>query len=191
MEQDSYLGLVRDRTGLSYDMLKRELVEGAQPAHTDGQSGLDSSFGKSTDLLDFLSAEDRAAYFVLASRLFRKDYAEGVSLPATDNPFFRLVSDYLEACRQEGKAPVFGELYAVEGIDNFSRELQKLHSVQFTDTDADAKYFADCLTELNKTRLKTQIKALNDAYETETDAQKKLAIAVELSALTRKNSDKN
>lgn len=191
VEQDSYLGLVRDRTGLSYDMLKRELVEGAQPAHTDGQSGLDSSFGKSTDLLDFLSAEDRAAYFVLASRLFRKDYAEGVSLPATDNPFFRLVSDYLEACRQEGKAPVFGELYAVEGIDNFSRELQKLHSVQFTDTDADAKYFADCLTELNKTRLKTQIKALNDAYETETDAQKKLAIAVELSALTRKNSDKN
>lgn len=82
-------------------------------------------------------------------------------------------------------------MYAVEGIDNFSRELQKLHSVQFTDTDADAKYFADCLTELNKTRLKTQIKALNDAYETETDAQKKLAIAVELSALTRKNSDKN
>ena len=189
VEQDSYLGLVRDRTGLSYDMLRRELLSDGDSA--DVESGADARPEYAADLLDFSSAEDRAAYFVLASRLFRKDYAEGVSLPETDNPFFRLVSDYLEDCRKEGKAPVIGELYAVEGIDNFSRELQKLHSVQFTDTDADAKYFADCLTELNKTRLKTQIKALNDAYETETDAQKKLAIAVELSALTRKNSDKN
>lgn len=189
VEQDSYLGLVRDRTGLSYDMLRRELLSDGDSA--DVESGADARPEYAADLLDFSSAEDRAAYFVLASRLFRKDYAEGVSLPETNNPFFRLVSDYLEDCRKEGKAPVIGELYAVEGIDNFSRELQKLHSVQFTDTDADAKYFADCLTELNKTRLKTQIKALNDAYETETDAQKKLAIAVELSALTRKNSDKN
>lgn len=93
VEQDSYLGLVRDRTGLSYDMLRRELLSDGDSA--DVESGADARPEYAADLLDFSSAEDRAAYFVLASRLFRKDYAEGVSLPETDNPFsvwFRIIS---------------------------------------------------------------------------------------------------
>ena len=130
-------------------------------------------------------------YFVLASCLMRKDYAAGCSVPRTDNPFFRLVADYLAECKSLGKQPVFGELYALEGIDAFSEELKRLVSVQFNDADSDAEYFADCLSELNKIRLRSQIKALSEAYEAEKDQARKTSILVELSALTRQKTDNN
>lgn len=88
VEQDSYLGLIRDRTGLSYDMLKRELVGGGSSTETADDSGvLDGRNAVAYNLLNFLTAEDRAMYFVLASCLMRKDYAAGCAVPRTDNPF--------------------------------------------------------------------------------------------------------
>lgn len=89
------------------------------------------------------------------------------------------------------QAACFGELYALEGIDAFSEELKRLVSVQFNDADSDAEYFADCLSELNKIRLRSQIKALSEAYEAEKDQARKTSILVELSALTRQKTDNN
>ena len=191
VEQDSYLGLIRDRTGLSYDMLKRELVGGSSTETADDSGVLDGRNAVADNLLNFLTAEDRAMYFVLASCLMRKDYAAGCAVPQTDNPFFRMVADYLAECKSLGKQPVFGELYALEGIDAFSEELKRLVSVQFNDADSDAEYFADCLSELNKIRLRSQIKALSEAYEAEKDQARKTSILVELSALTRQKTDNN
>lgn len=191
VEQDSYLGLIRDRTGLSYDMLKRELVGGSSSETADDSGVLDGRNAVADNLLNFLTAEDRAMYFVLASCLMRKDYAAGCAVPRTDNPFFRMVADYLAECKSLGKQPVFGELYALEGIDAFSEELKRLVSVQFNDADSDAEYFADCLSELNKIRLRSQIKALSEAYEAEKDQARKTSILVELSALTRQKTDNN
>ena len=191
VEQDSYLGLIRDRTGLSYDMLKRELVGGSSTETADDSGVLDGRNAVADNLLNFLTAEDRAMCFVLASCLMRKDYAAGCAVPQTDNPFFRMVADYLAECKSLGKQPVFGELYALEGIDAFSEELKRLVSVQFNDADSDAEYFADCLSELNKIRLRSQIKALSEAYEAEKDQARKTSILVELSALTRQKTDNN
>lgn len=87
VEQDSYLGLIRDRTGLSYDMLKRELVGGSSTETADDSGVLDGRNAVADNLLNFLTAEDRAMYFVLASCLMRKDYAAGCAVPQTDNPF--------------------------------------------------------------------------------------------------------
>lgn len=188
VEQDSYLRVVCERTGLAYDMLKRELID-EEPTK------------KSTDFAEqaaeingFPTGEEKAFYFVLASFLTDKEYTYGVPIPSHAGEFFDLVSTYIEACKKDGKKAILGGLDQIDGMENFSSELKELRSVQFNDNSTDAKYFVECLDKIEEIRLRTQIKALQEDYETETDEGKKSNILIKIAALSarmHKKSDKN
>lgn len=166
--REELLKQVRNVSGISYEALKRDLENG-----TDTVTKVETvpEISIKTDAGDGIT---RAERFILASLIYNKKYAEnyGFDLYFTnetrekisDELAFGSVdpSELLKAVGDEGTEELNAVLTAGEKIFG---------------TQAEEKYYKDCVLTVKRSNLENEIKELNKLYEAEIDLAKRQAIA--------------
>ncbi len=184
-EQDDLLKIVRDKTGVTFEALKRELrtLEGdleVKPVET-----IMTVNEESDDKLV------RASRFILSSYLFGKPYAYETDINDIDFilPSHKDIKGYIDSRLQEGRTVRFNDLYEVID-DEHKEELSKIAGLEVDENkDFDqAKYFFDCIRTLKVDLLDKRISELQRLYKNETDIERRREIVTEMSAILKQKN---
>ena len=180
VEREAYLPMVRDKSGLSLDSLKRDLYDVNRSKREEKSPVIDFSKPK-------LAKADQAYYtsarYVLSAILSSRDYVwTGESLCE----YFILSShkdiyNYCVLCHESQKNIVAGNLYGV--VDD--EELNAVLATPLSQGDdvSEAKFFAQCVSKLRKIYLDKSIKAITEKIKSTTNEQEKKELLLELNSL--------
>ena len=148
-EREIYLKLIREISGISTEILKRDLMNLDLPSNS---TKLKEKF-KPSILTDNVY---KSQLFILASLLHKKPYAYFVEMNNFNEFAFQSVYEYLKYCKENNKEPIVGAVF--EGIDCSDTELNKIVNFVFDNDTVSTKYFEDCVKILkldNLTKLQT------------------------------------
>lgn len=180
-EKEDLLKLVRDKTGITYQSLERDLeglpetvrTETVQPIRQVEESGD-----------KFLRAER----FVLAAKLFSAEYAQTFDLQSVRfaDGTHRAIAEYVIACEKNGEKVRPSDLFDVLEPDapEFNAILDLNYGDKLTGNVA-KRFFDDCVDTLKKEAIGAKIKELSDEFTKETDVKKRTELAQRISELTR------
>ncbi len=164
--REELLKKLRDRSGITYESLKRDLENG-NLVTTDVQVDFKVPTVKSDN-------NARAERFVLLSFIKKRPYANGLEDLYFSNETRNKILDKL----------IDGEELRTEDLVSFveESELVELNEIlvagdNIFDKEFEEKYFSDCVAIIKRTNLEDEIKALNVAYVKENDMQKRREIA--------------
>ncbi len=180
-EQDILLKQLRDKTGISYEYLSRELTSKPQmiKAVKDEVKRKDNS-----------TKIEKASRFVIASYLFGAKYADG---DASQIPFcnevHEIIANYIKSkyLLEERIQPA--ELF--EFFEEDSKEYAELNFIfDLNDGnklagEVNERYFNDCVRQLKISRITSQIDVLKAQAQKENEIAKKLSIASEIQRLLK------
>ena len=179
-EQEELLKILRDKTGITYESLSRDLRSGETekaPPKAEVQTRKDTS-----------TVTVKASRFVIASYLFGARYAQG---EAAEIPYCSGVHDIIakyittkklmEERIQPSELFEFFEENTPE-FDELSRILDYSDGEKLTGEVAE-KYFNDCITKLRINDIDGKISALKVKSDGESEIAVKIAIASEIQRL--------
>ena len=180
-EQEELLKGLREKTGITYESLKRDLNSAdkpppAKPVQTVRKDNADATL--------------KASRFVIAAYLFGAKYAED---DINEIPFVSethdIIAKYISTKKMLEERVQPAELFEFfeENADEYA-ELTRI--LDYNGGDAltgrhSEKYFKDCVTKLKLEELDKRIKALTSLIEAESDGQKRKALAVRLNGLIK------
>ena len=180
VEKEAYLPIVRQKSGLSLDSLKRDLYDVKRIKSGDTPPVIDTKKPK-------LPASDQAYYtsarYILSAMLSSRDYVwTGEAL----SEYFVLsahkdIYNYCLLCHDAGKDIVAGNLYGVVDDDELNAVLATPLS-QGEDV-SEARFFAQCVAKLRKMYLDKRITAITARIKETTDEQEKKELLGELNLL--------
>ena len=180
VEREAYLPMIRERSGLSLDALKRDLYDTKREKKEETPPIIDKKKGK-------LPTADQGYYtssrYILSAMLSNRDYVwTGEAL----SEYFVLSAhkdmyNYCLLCHDAKKEIVAGNLYGV--VDD--EELNAVLATPLSQGDdlSEARFFAQCVAKLRKMYLDKRITALTEEIKKTTDEQEKKALLVELNTL--------
>lgn len=178
--REELLKKVRDASGITYESLKRDLESGVVDAGDEVTSDI-PQFKAETNGKTAI-----AERFILAAYAKNKPYAKAGLL---DGVYFSdPVRDGIWAALDYGEGGVFeSSLYTKLGED-YAIELNAVLSAgdNVFGTNAEEKYFKDCVYALKKDNLDSEISRLNAEYAKETDVEKRRNIAALIAKKTIK-----
>jgi hypothetical protein len=174
--EDMLLKKLRDRTGVTYQSLERDL-QNLPALETMAEEEVRFSSEATHD-----SKSYKAARFVLAAKLFSKPYARGLdwnTITFEDDVHLEIVK-YIRNCEASGQAPHTRDLF-----DRFGMEEQELNKILdlFCDdleTKTAEKFYKDSVLVLQREQIEKHLPILTEAYRVETDVEKRKQIAKEL-----------
>ncbi len=183
--REDLLKTLRDKTGTTYESLKRDLEnepEAPQPA-------AEPAAAPREDNADRLV---KACRFILASMLFGAKYAKDFDLSRVRfaDPVHTIIADYIKERQRSGERVRASALF--ELFDENTPELPEILDLSLgerLDGPGAEKYFGDCVRILEQERIDEEIRRLSAACDAETDMQRKKRLTRQIAELTiqRKN----
>ncbi len=180
-EQEDLLKSLRDKTGITYESLKRDMNEAPdtpKPPPNAAARGSDSG-----------TIEDKASRFVIAAYLFGARYCG--EIPIEEVPFtngvHRVIAGYVRSKRMLEEKIRPAELF--EFFEESGGEYDELCRIlDFSDGDklngeVAEKYFFDCVQKLRDNAVDREITSLKAAIDGETDVGKRKIMAQKLQTL--------
>ncbi len=185
-EQEDLLKAVRDKTGFTFEALKRELYEGevVAPVKPEVKAEFDDDSGDKNTM---------ATRFILYSILSGKDYAKELDIGTVefDLPIHISIKEYIESCQKENKIPKISDLYEVADDVN-QTEIGRIAGLEIGNSSKDfdeKQYFYDCVKSLRINKINNKLKMLTELFSQETDTEKRRELAKEMNVLlTEKNT---
>lgn len=192
-EKEELLKQLRDKTGVSFEALKRDLEGVAQPKTEKAEQPVRKK--------DEVDATGKASRFVIAAFLFGADFTQGHDVSEVDftNDVHVIISKYIKTKELMEEQVRLSELF--EFFDDNSSEAEELSRILdysdgggFTGEVAE-KYFNDCLLKLKITSIERDIEDAGKSLANAQDLRERAAIAQKIADLTRqkeklKNGDK-
>ncbi len=181
VEQEDLLKQLRDKTGLTYESLKRDLksAPAAPPQRREEE----------THRKDSASVVDKASRFVVASYLFKAPYTVETDIESIPfkNGVHSVIAGYVRAklLLEERIQP--SELF--EFFEEDSPDFTELtYVLDFCDGDAissptSEKYFKDCIRLLKIDELDAMISELNQKIKAETRVEERKNLLVQVQQL--------
>ena len=179
VEREAYLPMIREKSGLSLDSLKRDLYDpNRQKVEQTNSDVITVSKPKNGDTAYYTSAR-----YVLSAMLSQRDYVwTGESLVE----YFVLsthkdVYNYCVLCHEAGKDIIAGNLYGV--VDD--EELDAILSTPLSqgEDESEARFFALSVSKLRKAYLDKSIASITDKIKATTDENEKKTLLTELNNL--------
>ena len=165
---EPYLEKVRDITNIPIDVLRRDV--NAKSAQTPPKMQEKHSVTPTEN------GDEKAAKFILASMLHKKDYVA----PQID--YQKLLDDFASYLEIINSSQTLSSVFDIEGAseDKFLMEIVNFNFMEFQSSD---KYFMECLWKIAEAKLKKMQSALNDEFKNCEDTQKRMDIAKKLGKL--------
>ncbi len=176
--REELLKKIRDISGISYESLKRDL-EGDNIVAVEEVSNAPKSFQTSSN------QDERAERYILSAILFKRRYASDellddiyftngvrtkISELILDNPYL----DVTSLC----------EILGEENLEELNAVLNAGDNI--FENKFEEKYFLDCVIQVKKSNLQSDINLLNEEYKRETDLEKRREIALMITKKTQK-----
>lgn len=171
-EREIYLKLIRERSGVSTEILKRDLMNLEMPEKITKTK---EKFVPSI-LTDNVY---KSQLFILASLLHKKPYAKFIEMNSFNEFTFQSVYEYLKTCMENNKEPIIGALF--DELESNDEQLNKIINYQFENDEIGNKYFNDCVKVLKLDKLtKEQTLYTNKMMEATTlDERKEFALKLQ------------
>lgn len=178
-EQEELLKSLRDKTGITYESLNRDLnslPDAPPPA---------AGFIKEKDLSSGL---EKASRFVVAAYLFGSKIADGVEISDVDftNGVHEIIAKYIYNVQSCGDKVSPGDLFNLfdDGTEE-RRELDRVFDLNDGNLHGEvaAKYFIDCVKKLRLNSIENAIADVRAQIDRETDVEKRRELASVLQTL--------
>jgi len=165
-EQEELLKALRDRTGITYESLKRDLERGANVEVKSSETLVPV---RPKDVSDKIRQAQR---HVLLCVLLKKDYANGVDLNefVFENKTLAKLAE--ELLFNDIKPSDLGSVFSSEELAEIDLVLNSGEKI--FDTSVEEVYFKDCLNQLRIDELEKQLDALNEACDKEIEIKEKI-----------------
>ena len=179
--KEDLLKTLRDKTGVTYESLKRDLESSA-----GGKQ-------KPAEIKEPIRKEDgadriiKACRFILAASLFNAKYARNFDLSGVrfDNSVHNTIAEYILGKRNKGENPRASDLFEI--FDEKTPELAEIFDLSLGDIlnqSESEKYFSDCLKTLRREQIEEELKKLSAACDAETDIATKREMTRRILELT-------
>lgn len=171
-EREIYLKIIREKSGVSTDILKRDLMEMEMPEKVNKTK---EKFKPSL----ITDSVYKSQLYILSSLLHKKPYAYFVEMNDFNKFAFQSVYEYLKHCKENNKEPIIGALFSE--IESDDIELNKIVNYVFEKDEIGKKYFEDCVKVLKLDSLtKEQTLLTNQMMEAKTiDERKEFALKLQ------------
>ncbi len=183
--KEELLKKLREKTGVSYHALERDLQSGGKQLEIAPQKEKISETDTGADKLT------KAIRFILAAKLFSEPYAKEYDvqkLPLTDETHI-VVSQYIFEREERGERIRPSELFEI--LEESSAELNQILDLNYEDKlagEVAQRFFEDSVRSIERANVEKEITALNERYARETDEEKRKDIARELSEKMKKRN---
>lgn len=171
-EKEIYLDLIKKISGVPIDILKRDLgdvniIENIQP--------------ETPQLTVSEDAEIKAIKFIIASLLYKKEYANfDFDLDKyLINPSYKQLYSLLKNANNDNKDIKISNLYDVFEVESEPNILDIIN-FNFEPVADSAKYFDECVWKIRETYLKNNIQRLTDEFKKCSSAEQRKIIASQL-----------
>lgn len=181
-EKEVYLKIIKELTGVSVEVLKRDLTD-APPDNT--KKGLVEK--KEEQIAYMEDAEIKSIKFILASLLERKEYANfDFDLKKyLINPIYTQLYDLMKDYNSKGQFLIKSTIEDRFDVDS-EPNLQDIMNYNFTDITNPKEYYDECVWKIRETYLKQVLKKQSEMFSSESDTKKRLEIAQEISQTQKK-----
>lgn len=186
--REELLKKLRDRTGITYHALERDLQNvKAEPIQTD-ETPLQE---KLSEVASGSDKQQKALRFILAAKLFSAPYAKELQvdeLPLSDRTHV-VIAKYIGECEQKGERVRPSELFEV--LDEDCAEFNAILDLNYGDKlsgEVAERFFEDSVRILRLERVEKEMAEYNAAYEKSTDVNERREIMKGISALVQKRN---
>jgi DNA primase len=176
--KEELLKKLRDKTGISYHALERDLHNAPKDKPTaETQQPLPAQIAETASGTD---KRQKAIRFVLAAKLFSAPYAKAFDLTKlrlTDETQI-VVANYVIEREKAGERIRPSELF--EQLDESSEELNEILDLSYGDKltgEIAERFFLDSVSAIEREDVEREIATLNESYAKETDENKRKEIA--------------
>ncbi|MBQ4053207.1 MAG: toprim domain-containing protein [Clostridia bacterium] len=191
--KEELLKKLRDKTGITYHSLERDLHNGAKESPKDNTT---TATAEKAQIAETAGADKiiKATRFILAAKLFSASYAAGfdIDILPFDNETHRTIATYIAERERAGEKIRPSELFEI--LDENCLEFNAILDLNYEDKlsgEVAARFFSDSVKTLEKRAVEREINALREAYEKETDEDKKREAAKRLAeCIHRRNISK-
>ena len=179
--KEDLLKIVRDKTGTTYEALKRDLENA--PAQPRSETRIERKMDDGSDRVV------KACRFILASVLFHAKYAKNfdISSVSFDNIVHNRIADYIKNQQNKGETVRASALFEI--FDENTPELSEILDLSMGDNlegDGAAKYFEDSQKILERDQIERDLKELSAVCDAETDIARKKEYTRQILQLTIK-----
>lgn len=178
--KEDLLKQLRDRTGTTYESLKRDLEN--IPADSRESEIMQPSLHEGG-----ADRETKACRFVLASVLFGAKYAKNFDLASVDfeDPVHNTIADYVLSAREKGENIRASALF--DFLDEKTPELCEVLDLSLGETlegEGAERYFQECIKILRRKSITQELNRLSSLADSETDIARKREITRKILQLT-------
>ncbi len=180
-EREELLKKLRDKTGMTYQSLDRDLnnLQNEQPTQ--------QAIVWQNSVAEAAQGEDKrkkAARFILASKLFSAKYAKDFDLKSVDfsDEVHKVIAEYVEEKESLGEGIRPSGLFEIfdEDCEEFNKILDLNKEDGFSGEIAE-RIFSDSVKTLRREYIERQLSVYKAEYETETDVEKRKELAYKIS----------
>lgn len=179
-EKEVYLKLISRLTNINIDSLKRDLLNFDSGGTQKPQNDIIQNTGEFRE-----DSNQKAIKFLLASLLYKKDYAKFDNTIYFKNPSYQKLFDYMMECNQNNKVYTVSSIFDMFEVDE-NNDIKQIINFNFNEfLGKEEIYFKQSLARIRNTGLQLEIERLTQAFKQETDLTKRREIASKLSLVTK------
>lgn len=172
--REELLKKLRDKTGLTYQSLERDLENLPKDKDTQAEElAADKTIGELSGGVDKTDAAGKAERFILAAKLFSADYAKDFELRGLrfENSVHARIAEYIEKQQSTGQRIRPAELFEIfdENCPEFNEILDLNYEDKLSGSVAE-RFFFDSVAVLEKGNIEREIVLLQKELE-QTDEQ--------------------
>lgn len=179
-EKEDLLKYVRDKSGITYQSLERDLSNLPELVKTAEIAAVKETEESGDKFL-------RAERFILAAKLFSLPYAKNFDLKRLTfvNEAHKTIAEYVLTCEENGEKLRPSDLFDVFREDSAEfNEILTLNYDEKLSGDIAEKFFLDCVDTMEKEGIKSRIAELTAACKAATDLKERQKIMAEINRLT-------
>jgi DNA primase len=176
--REDLLKKLRDKTGLTYQSLERDLENLGKEKKAEPADGIGTNV-KIAEVAHGSDKTDKAERFILAAKLFGADYAKGVSIEKLhfENSVHARIAAYITVCEAEGARIRPTELFEIfdENCPAFN-EILDLNYEDKLEGEVAKRFFMDSVATLEKESIDREITLLQEELAKTDEQAKRLEI---------------
>lgn len=189
-EQEIYLKMVEEITGVKVAVLKADLQNGVSDVIKQEDIAINKP-NNQPNLKDKENGYVKAVKFVISAMLYKKEYAT-INAEIRDyilNPDYVKIFDYVVEEKNAGKTPIVSKLFDMFDVEN-SEDIADIINYEFIESIDNEKYYSGCVDTILKNGLIMQKdKLLSEMAKTD-DTKEKYKILKKIQEITLKEKKK-
>ena len=162
--REELLKKLRDKTGLTYQSLERDLENFSKEKKTDTADTVGANV-KIAEVARGSDKTDKAERFILAAKLFGAEYAKNVSIEKLhfENPVHARIAAYITVCEAEGTRIRPAELFEI--FDESCPAFNEILDLNYEDKlagEVAQRFFTDSVATLERESIDREIALLQE-----------------------------